>query len=87
MEIKGHDEAIQTILQMGRGGELNISESRIKQLHSTIMYEDNAVEKEKIGKWKTQANEIINYRHEKFEFADPYEVADKMHDLVNLGKC
>jgi fido (protein-threonine AMPylation protein) len=67
---------------MGKG-ELNISESRIKELHKAIMYEDSPGEKEKIGKWKMQPNHVYNYRDEKFEFADPYEVADKIHELVN----
>jgi len=82
MEMKGHDEAIRIILQMGKG-ELNISESRIKSLHSTIMYEDKPGEKEKIGKWKIQANHVFNYREEKFDFVDPSEVPQKMHELIN----
>ena len=82
MEMKGHDETIITILRMGKG-ELNITESRIKEIHRAIMYEENPGEKEKIGKWKSQANHVINYRNEKYDFADPYEVPEKMHDLVN----
>src|ERR1700743_2176064 len=39
MEMKGHDEAVQTILKMGKG-ELNISQKRIKDLHKKIMYEE-----------------------------------------------
>src|ERR1700744_944876 len=46
MEMKGHDDAIQTILKIGKG-ELNISESRIRELHNAIMYEANPQEKEK----------------------------------------
>ncbi len=82
MEMKGHDETVQTILKMGKG-ELNISESRIKLLHDAIMYEESPDEKIKIGKWKTQLNHVINYRGEKFEFANPHEVSDKMHELIN----
>lgn len=82
MEMKGHDEAIQTILKMGKG-ELNISESRIKELHNAIMHEDTPSEKEKIGKWKTQNNHIYNYKDEKFDFADLSEVPDRMHELIN----
>lgn len=82
MEMKGHDDAIRNILQIGRG-ELNISESRIRELHTEIMYENDAGEKEKIGKWKTQSNHVINYRGEKFDFANPSEIADSMHELVN----
>jgi len=82
LEMKGHDEAIQTILQMGKG-ELNISESRIRELHTAIMYEESPNEKEKIGKWKRQPNHVINYKDEKFDFTDPNDVPDKMHELIN----
>jgi len=82
MEMKGHDEAIQTILKMGKG-ELNISESRIRNLHKEIMYEESPTEKTKLGEWKKQPNHVINYRDEKFNFSDPSEVADSMHELVN----
>ncbi|HEV3414743.1 MAG TPA: Fic family protein [Puia sp.] len=82
MEMKGHDEVVQMILKMGKG-ELNISESRIKQLHEEIMYEESPTEKAKISEWKTQSNHMINYREEKFDFTDPAEVKEKMHVLVN----
>jgi len=82
MEMKGHDEAILNILKMGKG-ELDISESRIKELHRAIIYEDSPGEKEKIGKWKMQPIHVMNYRGDKFDFSDPYEVADKIHELVN----
>jgi Fic family protein len=82
MEMKGHDEVVQMILKMGKG-ELNISESRIKQLHEEIMYEESPTEKAKIGEWKRQSNHVINYREEKFDFSDPSEVPEKMHTLIN----
>src|SRR5580700_2051704 len=82
MEMKGHDEAVQAILKMGKG-ELNISESRIKGLHKEIMYEESPTEKAKLGEWKKQPNHVINYRDEKFDFTDPPEVKEEMHALVN----
>jgi len=82
MEMLGHDKAIQTILKIGTG-ELNISESRIKDLHKAIMYEDNLVDKEKIGKWKDQPNHVINYKNEKYEFTDPSNVAQSVHQLID----
>jgi Fic family protein len=82
MEMKGHDEAIQSILKMGKG-ELNISESRIRDLHKAIMYEESPAEKAKLGEWKKQSNHVINYRDEKFDFTSPSEVKEEMHDLVN----
>ena len=80
--MKGHDEAVRTILQMGKG-ELNISERRIKDLHKEIMYEEFPTEKEKVGIWKSQGNHVINYRDEKFDFVAPAEVPERMHGLVN----
>ncbi|HMG15978.1 MAG TPA: Fic family protein, partial [Saprospiraceae bacterium] len=82
MEMKGHDDAIQNILKMGKG-ELNVSEFRIKELHKTIMYEENKDDKEKIGEWKTDNNQIINYKDEKFDFVPASEVPEKMHELMN----
>ena len=82
LEMQGHDKAIQLILKMGKG-ELNISESRIKELHKAIMYEENPSENEKIGKWKTKPNHIINYKGEKFDFVAPEEVPEQMHVLIN----
>lgn len=82
LEIKGHDEAIGSIIRMGKG-ELNISETRIRELHKGIMYEDDPAEKEKIGKWKTVPNHILNYKGEKFDFSDPAEVPEAMHALIN----
>jgi Fic family protein len=82
MEMKGHDEVVQTILKMGKG-ELNISETRIRDRHKEIMYEESPSEKAKLGEWKRQGNHVINYRDEKFEFTDPPEVKEEMHALVS----
>jgi Fic family protein len=82
MEIKKHDEAIQSVLKMGKG-ELNISEKRIRELHAAIMYESEEEKKQKIGVWKTQPNEIINYRNEKFDFIPPGEVKEEVHKLLD----
>ena len=82
MEMKGHDEAVQVILMMGKG-ELNISESRIRSLHKEIMYEESPTEKAKIGEWKKQPNHVINHRGEKFDFTGPAEAPENMHALVN----
>jgi Fic family protein len=82
LEMQGHDKAIQLILKMGKG-ELNISESRIRDLHKAIMCEENPSENEKIGKWKAQPNHVFNYKGEKFDFIPPEEVQEKMHELIN----
>lgn len=82
LEMKGHDEVITTLLKMGKG-ELNISESRIREIHKGIMHEENPDERQKIGVWKAAPNEIINYKGEKFAFVAPEQVKEQMHQLIN----
>lgn len=82
LEMKGHDAIISDILKIGKG-ELNISESRIKDIHKGIIHEDNPEEKKKIGAWKTTNNYIINYKGERIDFTEAVEVPDKMHQLIN----
>lgn len=82
LEMKGHDEVITEILKIAMG-ELRISEKRVCEIHQSIMYEEDESKKNKIGKWKTENNYIINYKGEKFDFALPFEVPVKMHDLIN----
>jgi Fic family protein len=82
LEMQGHDQIISEILRIGKG-ELKLSEKRIKEIHSGIMHEENPEWKNKIGQWKKQANEIINSKGEKYLFASPEEVPDKIHNLLN----
>ncbi len=82
LEMKGHDDIITNILKIGKK-ELNISENKIKDIHKGIMYEDDPAKQEKIGKWKTQPNYILNYKGERNDFTAPEEVSDEMHKLVN----
>lgn len=82
LEIKGHDEVISDMLKIGKG-ELRLSEKRIKEIHKGIMYEEDKEKEKKIGVWKTDPNYVINYKGEKFEFAAPADVPEKMHDLLN----
>lgn len=82
LEVKGHDEVVQQILQIGNG-ELNVSEKRIKELHRAIMHEEDPEKKALIGEWKKDQNEIINYKQEKFCFTRPSEVKEEMHNLIN----
>ncbi|MEO8237223.1 MAG: Fic family protein [Flavobacterium sp.] len=81
-EMQGHDKVITEILKIGKG-ELRLSEKRIKEIHTGIMHEENPEWKSKIGQWKEQANEIINSKGEKYLFATPEEVPDKIHALLN----
>jgi Fic family protein len=82
MEMKGHNTIISEILKIGFG-EIRISEKRIKEIHAAIMHEDIVEQAKLIGKWKETPNEVINYRDEKFSFAQPFEVPEKMHNLLN----
>lgn len=82
LEVKGHDEVIRDILHIGKA-ELRLSEKRIKEIHASIMYEEDPEKKGWIGRWKEVANEIINDRGEKYTFVLPEEVPDQIHDLLN----
>lgn len=82
MEMNGHDKVVLDILKIGKG-ELRIAEKRIKDIHKAIMHEEDASKVSLIGNWKSQANEIINYKDEKISFTPPSEVAEAMHALLN----
>jgi Fic family protein len=82
LEMRGHDDAIDAILKIGKG-ELNISERRIKDLHSAIMHEETEENKAKIGSWKAVDNYVLNYKGERFDFTRSEDVAEEMHTLIN----
>lgn len=81
-EMQGHDEVVEDIFKIGKG-ELRLSEKRIQNIHSSIMYEEAPAFKEKIGKWKTEFNHILNYKGERFDFAAPVEVKEQIHQLID----
>jgi len=81
-ELNGHDTVIHEILRIGKG-ILRLSETRIKQIHTAIMYEEDSRKREWIGQWKTEPNEIVNYKGEKQIFTLPECVADEIHNLLN----
>lgn len=82
LEMKGHDEIISEILQIGKA-KIRLSEARIRKIHKGIMHEDAEIEKKKIGVWKLAPNYLYNYKGERFDFVAPDEVAEKMHILLN----
>jgi Fic family protein len=82
MEMKGHDDVVNEILKIGKG-ELNISESRIRNIHKSIMHEEDPEKQKWIGKWKQQPNYLYNYKNERFDFTAPADVAVEMHKLIN----
>lgn len=80
-EMKGHDEVMKQILLVGLG-EVRLSERRIKDIHKTIIATEKP-EELRIGAWKTEGNNIINYKNETFRFTPPEDVREAMHDLLN----
>ncbi|WP_439695585.1 Fic family protein [Mucilaginibacter sp. AW1-7] len=82
MEIRSHDKVITTIMKMGKG-ELNISESRIKEIHKGIMYEEDAEKLKYVGQWKSTDNYMLNFDGERYDFTPHAEVPERMHELVN----
>ncbi|RKS93835.1 Fic/DOC family protein [Flavobacterium limicola] len=82
LEMQGHDQVIVEILRIGKG-ELRLSEKRICDIHKAIMHEEDESKKDKIGRWKQDANMIYNTKGERYDFVAPTEVPDKMHDLLN----
>jgi Fic family protein len=82
IEIRNHDKVISTIMKIGKG-ELNISESRIKEIHKGIMYEEDPEKQKYIGQWKNTDNYMINFQGERYDFVPHSEVKGRMHDLIN----
>jgi len=82
LEMKGHDEIITGILKMG-AGEVQLSETRIRDIHMGIMHEDDPEKASLIGKWKTQDNYLFNYKNERIDFTPHAEVQDAIHQLLN----
>jgi hypothetical protein len=82
MEMNGHDRTVLDILKMSKG-EQRISEKRIKEIHKSIMYEEDPIEARQIGEWKTVENHVYNYKKEEIVFTAPADVPDKMHKLIN----
>jgi Fic family protein len=81
-EMRGHDKEVLDIFKIGKG-EVRISESRIKEMHKTIMHEDDPENKKLIGKWKTDDNYVLNYKNERIDFLPHAEVPDEIHKLLN----
>ena len=81
-EMHQHDELITKIIQMGKG-DIAISERRIKEIHAAIMYEEDPEKSKLLGVWKKTPNYLFNYKGERFDFAPPDEVAERMHRLID----
>jgi Fic family protein len=81
-EMNGHDNTIHKILKMA-GGEMNVSESRIREIHLGIMFEEVEDRKKWVGEWKTVDNVVTNYKDEVFTFSSHLDVKEEIHALVN----
>ena len=86
MEMRGHDEVITKLLQMAKG-ELNLSEARIKEIHKAIIHEEEPEKKVQLGQWKSNPNNVLNYRGEQFDFTLPADVPEAMHRLLDNTKA
>ena len=82
-EMRGHDDVVQEILKIGKG-EVRLSEKRVKDIHRSIMFEEDPEKRNGIGEWKTKDNYVLNYKGERFDFKSHSEVADEMHSLLNF---
>lgn len=85
-EMQGHDMAMTEILRIGRG-EANLSEKRILEIHRAIIVEDDPEKQAQVGQWKTDYNEIITPKGEKFGFLPPDEVPEAIHKLLDWLKA
>lgn len=81
-EMQGHDKTMLEIMRIGQG-EVSISEKRIKDIHRAIIVEEDPEKQKQVGEWKSEHNEIINWKGEKFGFAPPGEVQEATHGLLN----
>lgn len=95
LEITGHNEAINWVLEMIQG-DRPLSENFIRELHSLLLqdsYKESKNEKGNIvprkisaGKYKTTPNHVQTVTGEIFYFATPEETPAKMTELLNWYK-
>lgn len=92
-EITGHDEAIKLIEEVVKS-DRPLTENFIRELHALILkesYEVDAITPEgnarkklaKVGGYKTHPNHVLTKTGEIFHFAEPFETAAKMSDLIS----
>ncbi len=93
LEIKGHDEAIKIVEEVVKQ-DRPLSENFIREIHTLLLkepYEVDGVTPDgkatkkliKIGQYKTSPNHVKTKTGEIFYFAEPFEVAAKMKDLLD----
>jgi Fic family protein len=93
-EITGHNEAINSLTAITSGNE-PLTEIFIRNLHLLILREpylskaktEEGVATSKmieVGKYKVTANHVVTSTGETFRFAEPLDVPEKMHALVQF---
>lgn len=95
LEITGHNEAINWVLEMVTG-DRPLTENFIRELHSLLLKDsykesknaDGVLVPRKIsaGKYKTTSNHVETVTGEIFYFATPEETPAKMTDLIDWYK-
>jgi fido (protein-threonine AMPylation protein) len=78
MEMRGHDEIIKNIQKIGRG-EVRITESRIKEIHKAIIFDETDMP----GRFKNRNNYIYNYQGERFDFTPEEDTIEATNSLTN----
>ncbi len=93
IEINGHNKAIDYIMDVLNGAEIDLNESFIRGLHKIILPNEydlpaitpdgiNILRNIKSETYKTTPNHVITATGEKFRFATPEETPAKMFDLI-----
>ncbi|WAC14205.1 Fic family protein [Dyadobacter pollutisoli] len=92
IEIEGHNEAIEWILDIVKG-DYPLNESFIREIHTLLLKESYTVDaitaeglptkkRVEIGKYKSQPNHVLTNTGEIFRFATPEETPAMMGDLI-----
>lgn len=93
IEIEGHNEAIELILDIIKG-EYPLTESFIREIHSLLLKESYTVsaitaeglpttKRVEIGKYKSQPNHVLTSTGEIYRFATPEETPAMMGELID----
>jgi Fic family protein len=94
LEIEGHNEAVEWIMDVVKGKERPLNETFIKELHKLILKrpyfakaktpDGEIVKREiKIGQYKETPNHVKTITGEMFYFDSPEETPAKMTDLID----
>ncbi|MCK5852905.1 Fic family protein, partial [bacterium] len=97
LEIKGHNDAVEHIVDILKGKDYDITETFIRQFHEMIIPEpyeliavtpDGKPTKRMIvpGEYKKYSNSVLTSTGETFYFAKPEDTPAEMTDLMNWYK-